>query len=189
MKKLAYVVVAAFAAFLVMLGLHSPAQAYPDVDVSLTASRTIVNSGDSLTVTAASNVACAWSESWNSEGRTSSGSSFVTTYVAPRVTKITKLLVQATCSYAAPGRSARAAAQSWAKELTITVLPAASGATVADGGANLPGTGGPSRVWVAGGLVLLLAGASAVIIARRRAESEFTYEADPEPLRTMGSLL
>lgn len=187
MKKFAYVACAAFAAFLVMLGFSTTAQAYPDVAVNLTADKTVVNGGDKVTVTADSNVACSWSETWNNENRASAGSRFVATYVAPKVTKITKLLVKATCDYVDPDAAGRATATSWDKDLTITVVPAA--AAVTRNAADLPSTGGPGRIWVAGGLVLLLAGASALVVARRRAEAEFTYEPRTEPLSTMGSLL
>jgi LPXTG-motif cell wall-anchored protein len=167
MKKFACVAVAAAAAFLVVLGISTSAQAYPDVQVNLTASKQLVNAGDHVTVTAAANVACAWNETWNDEGRASAGTRFVTTFVAPQVTTITKIPVRATCTYAAAASGPKA----WSDDLTITVLPVAAAAP--GGAASLPSTGGPNWVVVAGGLALLLAGATAVTVARRRAEAEF----------------
>jgi LPXTG-motif cell wall-anchored protein len=177
MKKYAYVAVAAFAAFLVTLGFSSSAQAYPDVQINLTSSKQIVNAGDSVTVTAAANVECSWNETWNDESHASAGTKFVTSFVAPQVTKITKLPVKATCQYTAPAGDARSGAQSWSDDLTITVLPVASAAAAAgQSRADLPSTGGPNWVVVAGGVVLLLAGATAVTVARRRAEAELSAQ-------------
>lgn len=54
----------------------------------------------------------------------------------------------------------------------VTVLPRANGAAPApsDRSADLPGSGGPNWVVLLSGLVLVLAGATAVSVARRRAE-------------------
>jgi LPXTG-motif cell wall-anchored protein len=51
----------------------------------------------------------------------------------------------------------------------ITVLPRNS-AVSPPGGSDLPSTGGPDWRVLAGGMILLLSGATAVIVARRRAE-------------------
>lgn len=169
MKKFAYVAVAAFAAFLVTLGFTSSAQAYPDVRISAVPDKLVVNAGDPLTVTATSSVDCSWGESWNDEGHASAGTKFVTTYVAPAVSKITKIPLTATCAYGA----AATGTQTWKHQTTITVLPVANGAAAPpQASSDLPNSGGPNRVFLLSGLVLLLAGATAVTVARRRAEAE-----------------
>jgi LPXTG-motif cell wall-anchored protein len=176
MQKFGIVAVAAFAALLVTLGFSSAAQAYPEVQTSLTASKLTVNGGDAFSATASANVDCAWTVSWNGEERTSGGTKFVASYTAPTVTKITKVPVTATCAYVATDSSGRASAVPTVREreLTITVLPTASAAAAApsQNSADLPNTGGPNRVFLLSGLVLLLAGATAVTVARRRAEAE-----------------
>ncbi|RNL60625.1 LPXTG cell wall anchor domain-containing protein [Nocardioides marmoriginsengisoli] len=175
MKKFGYVAVAAIAALLVTLGITSSAQAYPDVQISLTASKQVVYGGDSFTATATANVDCDWSLAWDGSTPTGDGTRFVTTYQAPQVTEITKIPLTGSCDYADPSKSARSAADpsSLQRQLTITVLPVASaGVTPSDNRADLPGTGGPNWIFLASGLVLLLAGASAVALARRRAEAE-----------------
>lgn len=176
MKKFGYVAVAAIAALLVTLGVSTSAQAYPDVQINLTANKQVVYGGSTFTATSTANVDCAWNLGWDGETRTSDGTRFVTTYQAPQVSEITKVALTGSCDYANPASSARAAAtaSTWKQEITITVLPVASAAASPGGDkrADLPGTGGPNWIFLASGLVLLLAGASAVTLARRRAEAE-----------------
>lgn len=176
MQKFGVVVIAAFAALLVTLGFTSSAQAYPDVQITLTTNKAVVSSGDAFTATASANVDCAWNLDWNGEVRPGTGQ-LVTTYTAPVVTKITKIALTGVCSYGASAE--RAEASTWKRQVTITVLPSASAAGAADNtknSANLPNSGGPNRVFLLTGLVLLLAGASAVTLARRRAEAELPVQ-------------
>lgn len=173
MKKLTSLGVAALIALLAvlaMVGFQSPAQAYPDVQINLTVNRQVLYGGQTFTATATSNVTCAWNLEWDGTVRESTGTKFVTTYTAADVTKITKIPLHGTCVYDAP--SARGAA-TWQRTLMITVLPQSS-AVSPPAGSDLPNTGGPNRLFLAGGLVLLLSGAAAVTLARRRAEEAET---------------
>jgi hypothetical protein len=174
MKTYGYVVLAAIAAVLVSLGLSSSAQAYPDARIELTVNHQVLYSGDTFTATGTSSVACTLDLEWNDVVRHSAPTKrFATTYVAPQVTKVTKIPLTGVCQVAdsSAGKSA-ASVSTLRNKLTVTVLPKASGASAApsDNSADLPGTGGPPRVWLLGGLVLVLAGATAVTVARRRAE-------------------
>ena len=174
MKKYGYVVLAAIAAVLVSLGFSSAAEAYPDVRIDLTVNHQVLYSGDSFTATGTATVACPLDLEWNDVIRQSEPTKrFVTTYVAPQVTKVTKIALTGVCHYTAPaGGKAATGASKLERRLTVTVLPRANGASPApvDNSADLPGTGGPNMVFLLSGLVLLLAGATAVTVARRRAE-------------------
>lgn len=165
MKKYGYGVLAAFAAVLVSLALSSSAQAYPDARIDLTVDHQVVYAGDSFTATGTTTVACAMDLEWNDVVRNGGAvKRFAATYVAPEVTRVTQIPVHAVCRPAATG--------ALRNKVTVTVLPRGNGAgaTPADTSADLPGTGGPDLVWLLGGVVLLLAGATAVTVARRRAE-------------------
>lgn len=174
MTKFGLAAVAAIAALLGILGFSGTAQAYPDVQHSLTVDKQVIFGGDSFTATASANVDCAWALEWNGQARESAGTTFVTTYVAPQVDEIEQIELVGTCGYAEPGaRDAEANDATWRSTVTITVRPGANGAAAAAAGINradLPGTGGPNRIFLMSGLVLLLAGATAVTVARRRAE-------------------
>lgn len=175
MKKVAFTFVAALAAVLVTLGFAPSATAYPDARMDLSVDRQVLYSGGSFTATATANLTCAWNLTWNSVTRDNTSATYVTTYVAPAVTRITRIPLTGTCTYAAPtsGTSARTAATAatWHRTTTITVLPRGSAAAAAKGsGSNLPNTGGPDELVLFAGLALLLAGAGAVKLARRRAE-------------------
>jgi LPXTG-motif cell wall-anchored protein len=173
MKKLTSLGVAAFAALvavLAILGSQTPAQAYPELSIDLSVNRSVLYGGENFTATAKSTgVTCAWTLEWNGDSRngvSSTGAPFETTYTAPEVSKVTKIPLDGVCSYTAP--TARGAA-TWERTIVITVLPR-NAAVSPPGGSDLPNTGGPNRLFLAGGIVLLLSGAAAVTIARRRAE-------------------
>ncbi len=175
MKKVAFTFAAALAAVLVTLGFAPSATAYPDARMDLSVDRQVLYGGDAFTATATANLTCAWNLSWNSVARNNTSATYVTTYVAPAVTRITRIPLNGTCSYTAPaGRGATravATAQTWHRTITITVLPRGSAAAAPkSGGGNLPNTGGPDELVLYAGLALLLAGAGAVALARRRAE-------------------
>jgi hypothetical protein len=168
-------VLAAIAAVLVSLGFSSAAQAYPDVRLDLTVNHQVLYSGESFTATGISNVECSLNLEWNNVVRQSDPTTkFVTSYVAPQVSKITKIPLTGVCRYAAPtgGKASAAGVSTLQRRITVTVLPRGSAAATVpnDTSADLPGTGGPNRVFLLSGLVLLLAGATAVSVARRRAE-------------------
>ena len=171
MKKLTSLGVAAFAALiavLAILGSQSPAQAYPDVQINLEVNRQLLYGGQTFTATASSEGAtCSWTLEWNGDSREKADTlKFVTTYTAPQVSKVTKIPLHGTCVYTAP--SSRGAA-AWQRTIMITVLPPSS-AVSPPGSSDLPNTGGPDWRVLAGGLLLLVSGAVAVTIARRRAE-------------------
>lgn len=178
MKKLTSLGVAAFAALVAVLagfGSLSPAQAYPERTFKLEVNRSVLYGGQSFTATAFGNVTCDWALDWNGETRTAHrdpNKEFNTTYVAPRVTHVTKIPLNGTCVYDAeenPSDRATLTPASWSRKIIITVLP--RGAAVSPpGGSDLPSTGGPDWRVLAGGLLLLVSGATAVTIARRRAE-------------------
>jgi LPXTG-motif cell wall-anchored protein len=173
MKKLTSLGVVALAALLaglVVVGFQSSAQAYPDVQINLEVNRSLLYGGQQFTATASSKgVTCSWTLEWNGDSRNGASSAddpFKTAYTAPEVTKITKIPLHGTCVYTAP--SARGAA-TWQRDIMITVLPP-SAAVSPPSSSNLPGTGGPNWMFLAGGVTLLLSGAIAVTLARRRAE-------------------
>lgn len=173
MKKLASLGVVALIALVVSLMWSPAAQAYPEVRIGLSVNRSVLYGGETFTATASANVACAWNLEWNSDARTknaNAGTDFVTTYRAPKVTKVTKIPLEGTCVYTPPsGSRASVAAETWHNTIVITVLPASS-AVSPPIGSDLPNTGGPNIVFLLGGLVLVLSGVTAVSLARRRAE-------------------
>jgi hypothetical protein len=171
MNKLTSLGAFAFAAVLAglaIMGFSTPAQAYPEVQIFLEVDRQQLYGGEKFTATASSEGAtCTWTLEWNGDARESDATfEFATTYTAPDVTEITRIPLSGTCVYTAP--SARGAA-TWQRTIMITVLPPSS-AVAPPVGSNLPNAGGPDRIILAGGAVLLMAGASAVFVARRRAE-------------------
>lgn len=176
MKKLMPLGVAAFAAFvavLAILGAQSPAQAYPEVSISLSVDRDVLYGGQDFTATAKGNVTCDWDVAWNDTVRNAHEApnvAFNTTFTAPKVTKVTKIPLRGTCMYdAAEQPTATRTTTAWQRTIVITVLPRSS-AVSPPVGSDLPSTGGPNKLFLLGGLGLLLAGATAVTVARRRAE-------------------
>lgn len=178
MKKLMPLGVAAFAAFvavLAILGAPSPAQAYPEISISLSVNRDVLYGGENFTATAQGNVTCDWDVEWNGSVRNAHeapNAAFNTTFTAPEVKKVTKIPLHGTCVYdAAEQPTAARTSAAWQRTIVITVLPRNSAVSPPVGsGSDLPSTGGPSLLFLFGGLGLLLAGATAVTVARRRAE-------------------
>lgn len=179
MNKPSSMGVVAFAALVVglaVLGFSTPAQAYPDVRVDLKVNRSTLYAGQQLTAAGASSgTTCSWTIDWHDQVRrgTSSGSDrFRTTFTAPQVSAVTKIPLRGTCGSSA-GATARGAAV-WSRTITITVLPPSVAVSPPIAGADLPGSGGPNMLFLVGGLVLLASGATAVTVARRRAEEAET---------------
>lgn len=174
MKKTAFILVGLLGALLVTVGFNSAAQAYPEVRIGMTVDRQVLFGGDTFTATATANVTCSWDLGWNGTDRTSTGTKVITTFTAPQVTKQVTIDLSGTCTYdATEGGSARTVAgtTTWRHRIPITVMPAASGAAAApSGAADLPNSGGPDQMVLLGGLALLLTGAAAVTVARRRAD-------------------
>jgi LPXTG-motif cell wall-anchored protein len=175
MKKLTSLGVAAFAALIAVLATlaaQSPAQAYPEVQIGLKVDRQVLYGGQKFTATASSNVHCSWTLDWNGKVRKGSSSDhldFQTTYTAAAVTHTTKIPLHGACVYSSSEAPGARASATWRHTIVITVLPRSS-AVSPPGGSDLPNTGGPDWKILAGGLVLLLSGATAVTVARRRAE-------------------
>ena len=176
MKKLSSIGAVAFAALiaaLAMLGFSSPAQAYPDLRFDLTVNRSVLYGGESFTATASSQGAtCAWTLEWNGvvrPGASSTGHDFVTAYQAPKVTKVTKIPLHGTCVYNARTAPSARAGATWERTIMITVLPRSTAVSPPVGSA-MPNTGGPNLLFLLGGIALLVSGATAVTVARRRAE-------------------
>ena len=188
MNKLSSIGAVTFAALvggLAVLGVFSPAQAYPEATIDVTVSSQTVDSGASFSATARSEgVVCAWTLAFDATVRTGSSSTarpFVTTFTAPVVEHDKKVPLRATCRYDDGGRT-----QTWHRTIVITVVaprtavspprtqagggPKAQAAALAPRGSDLPNAGGPNALILAGGLALLLSGATAVAVARRRAE-------------------
>jgi LPXTG-motif cell wall-anchored protein len=177
MKKLSSigaVVLGALVAALAILGFFTPAQAYPEASINLSVDRDVLYGGESFTAMAeSSGTTCSWRLEWDGRvrhGQSSKDNPFTTTYKAPKVKKTTKIPLHGTCTYTPP--NTRSAA-TWQQTIMITVLPrrtAVSPPTSGGSGSGMPNTGGPNVVFLIGGLVLLLSGATAVTVARRRAE-------------------
>lgn len=179
MKKQSSMGAVAFAtliAGLAILGYSTPAQAYPDVSIDLKVNRSTLYAGQDFTATASSSgTTCSWTVDWNDRVRlgTSSGANrFRTTFTAPQVSEVTKIPLHGTC-VSSTGTSSRGAA-TWARTITITVLPPSAAVSPPIAGADLPSSGGPNLLFLVGGLVLLASGATAVTVARRRAEQAET---------------
>jgi hypothetical protein len=167
MKKFAFAAFAGFVAIFATFVLSNSAQAYPQVQARLSSDHEIVYGGASFTINAISNVSCTWAIDWNADTTAVSGTEVSTKFVAPRVSKITKLPLTGVCSYVDPSARTTVASTLSPQQLTITVLPALSYSRNA---AQLAGTGGPDRAVLISGVLLLFAGATVAMVARRRAE-------------------
>lgn len=174
MKKLAIAAAMALFAFGTTFVVNLPAQAYPDVQASVSASDYDLVSGQEFTVVASSSTECDWDIDWNGSSREVRGTQFQTTFVAPEVTTTTSDELNAVCRFEDPrATSAQAGASVIEPEkLVFTIRPAASSP---NNGAALAGTGGPDQMVLLSGVALLFAGAGVAMVARRRAEqAEFT---------------
>lgn len=199
MKKLSSIGAVAFAvliAGLAILGFTAPAQAYPDAQINLTVNRDTLYSGQKFEATASSDsTTCDWTLEWNGtvqQGQSSPHHDFKTSFTAPQVSQDTTIPLRGTCRYQAANGRGTATAE---RTVMITVRPARSevsppnsasangpkssvagpsssvaGPKSSASGSDLPNTGGPNMVFLLGGLVLLLAGATAVTVSRRKAE-------------------
>lgn len=169
MQKFALAALVAFVALFATLVLHNPAQAYPDVQASLSAEDYTLVSGETFEVTASSSTECAWGFRWDGVNRAVRGTQFLTSFEAPEVTKPTEVTLSGVCTYADPsGRSGAAEKTITPADLVFTVRPAAASPNA---GASLAGTGGPDRLVLLSGVALLFAGATVAMVARRRAEN------------------
>lgn len=171
MKKSALAALAVFVALFAALALHNPANAYPNVQASLSAvgNDTVLVSGEEFAVVASSSAECDWALQWDGVSKAVRGTQFQTTFTAPEVSETTTVKLTGVCTYTDPSRSDRAAAKASIEPaaLEYTVRPAT---TAPSNGASLAGTGGPNRMVLLSGVALLVAGATVAMVARRRAE-------------------
>lgn len=168
MKKFAFAVFAVFAALFATLVMHTTAQAYPNVQASLSASDKTLVSGQEFAVTASSSTECDWSLKWDGLNRAVRGTQFQTTFVAPEVDEVTTMPLSGVCTYEDPAAPRVVAGE--------TITPTSLSFTIRPGGqepgaaASLAGTGGPNRLVLLSGVALLVVGATVAVVARRRAE-------------------
>lgn len=153
LKKTTAVLVAILAA-LASLAIAAPAQAYPEPAVTVTVNAPTLRSGQTLVMSAKSDVACPWTATFASQTRTGSGTEFSASFRVPVVTTKKTFSLVTTCG-------------SVSRTTNITVL-APRQAAAAAGTSSLPNTGGPNVVLLGGGALLVLAGAGVVLLTRRR---------------------
>ena len=180
MKKLAVTALLGLLGTL-LVGLAPAAQAYPEVQFSASVNKQVVYGLASVTGTAVANVHCDWQIEWNGSTASAIGvKKFTTAFKAPDVKKVTVIPMRFTCAYDANETvtgTRSAVNASWTRTINVTVLPRATNAVATTGGGtDMPNTGGPSLLFLVGGLALLLAGVAAVAIARRRNEG---FDLDP----------
>lgn len=170
----------ALVGFLATVALAPAAQAYPDFRMDPVVSPTVVVEGHTFDASVSANADCDWAITFEGDvrtGHTAAFTKFSTQYVAPDVDERTTYPVRFVCNYDdstivdSDARADRAA--QGIRTLQVTVIPLGEGAgspTENPGSGSLPGTGGPSMLFLIGGLVLLLVGAGAVKYARSREE-------------------
>lgn len=167
------------------LVIASPAAADPDGSFRLSVDRKVLRSGEQLTVRASATVACDWIVEWDGEIRRDRAHVLTTTYLAPIVTRVTKVPVGGRCfpvgaitrskappELSGPSQQLRVQVpESWARSITVTVLPAGSAVSpppAPDPGGGLPNTGGPSWWLVLTALGMIVAGTATIRSAQRR---------------------
>jgi len=168
MKKALLAAAALFVALFVTVGIAPSASAYPELTCNVTVDSQVVNEGDQFTATAEAAVVesrvsaegddISWVMTFHGATRTGTGAVFQQTFTAPAVDATTKFKLTAT---------ADTAAGTCTHSVDITVLP--GGTVVEPPSGGLPNTGGPRLAFLIFGVALVLAGGTAVGVARRRA--------------------
>ncbi len=159
------------------LFMGGAAQAYPDPTITISIPGNEIIGGDTFDFTASSgDVDCDWTVTYGGAQQTGSGTSISGTYDTPAVSKRTATTITAVCEYQTATSSASAAAtaevsaaDTASASATVYLLPR-GGDT--DGGSDdngaLPDTGG-SNLWIViVGAALLVVGAAALALSRRR---------------------
>jgi len=192
MKRFASFGLVVLVAVLACVGPVPASQADSDHRFKLTVDRHALRSGQRLTVTASAPTRCVWLLEWHGDRRHVEGSVFTTTYIAPQVSRPTRIPLHGTCFYNEPAgartapTSAAAASNrsaltitvtvppSWRQTVVVTVVP--PGGTVSPphqgagspgtGGGGLPNTGGPMFWLLIAGLASLIAGGTAASRSR-----------------------
>lgn len=177
------VVLGALLALGVVVGVAPTAQAYPEVMFEAEVSDEVVVSGQTFTAHSSANVECEWTHKWRGKPQGATGTEFTSTWTAPRVQRETVIPLRFTCRYdaeaAAEPTRASARDATWERTINVTVLPAEANRVAFDDGnaerdqenvaGTMPNTGGPNVLFLVAGLLLLVAGAVAVRMARGRA--------------------
>lgn len=168
MKKLVAAIFGTALTLALSMGVMPTAHAYPDVVIDVNVDKNVVYGGGIYTATARASVSCRWTLTWNGVTKRGQGTTFTAKFKAPPVKKVTKIPLQATCEYD-DGTATNSRAATWTRTIMIKVLPrgASQGGPPASNG-SLPGTGGPDRGWILGGIALLLLGGGATLLARQR---------------------
>jgi hypothetical protein len=170
---------------LVSIALAPASQAEPGPRFRLAVDRHAVHAGERLTATATATTDCTWLLEWNGERRSQVSRTLATSFVAPAVSRPTRITLHGTCFHhgtrpagsSARGNLAAFVPPSWTHTEVVTVLP--PGAVVspphASGGPGhpgaLPGTGGPALLTVLAGLVLVATGS---VLVRRSSPGAVT---------------
>jgi hypothetical protein len=195
MRKHASFALGVLVAVCVCVGLAPAAQADPGPAFTLTVDRHVIHSGERFTATATATTGCDWVLEWNGDRRVEDARTSVATYLAPQVSRPTRIALHVTCFYVPSrgqrsegrGRSTAFTAEgpsqlvtvtvppSWRRSLVITVLPPGSAVSPpgAGGGFGHPGgslanTGGPALWALIAGLGAVLVGSAAVRTSPRR---------------------
>lgn len=180
MKRLAVSIAAALLAGIAVLFAAGSAQAYPDTTITITVGSNVVPAGGTVTFTVTSPVPCSWVASFNGERRTGSGTSFSSSFAAPKPVNTTVFYLTITCntgSARVSGHAGNAIAVPRAivtRRVPITVKGTSTGSNTSNGsgnGSGLPNTGGPDIGILGGAVALILAGAGTVAYNRRRSGS------------------
>lgn len=164
MKKTA-VVVAALLAALFSLSIGGPAYAYPEPVISVGVSSDVLPPGGTFVVTGSSPHTCAWTVTFNGHTYTSTGTHLNVHLTAPSTPGHYPVVV--TCLL----QDGPNAGETVVRSLTITVQAPVAGGP-APTSSVLPEAGGPARALLYGGAGLVVLGAIAMLVARRRRERQ-----------------
>ena len=151
--------------------------AAPESRFTLSVDRHVVRSGASLTASASAPTQCTWLLEWVGERRVDHAHDVVTNFVAPAVTRPTRVALRATCFYRGPEPTNRPGTgtlvafvpPSWTQTELVTVLPAGAAVSApagspsgGGGGSGLPQTGGPLLLVLLAAMGSLVVGAALV---------------------------
>jgi hypothetical protein len=200
MKRLGAALMASVLAFAGLLAASSPAQAYPNVQVTITS--VVEIGGRDVTIRATIDppgVSCTWTLTYNSARGTKTVTStggaishrFQTREVSKRVTHTTtatclyddSTVPQSAGAFGGVPSALIAAPQTASATGTVTLLPLRDGdnddsddsddsdGDEDDDNGGLPNTGGERLAWLIIGLLLVIAGTTVVMTSRKQAET------------------
>lgn len=191
MKRISVLAGAVVAALLMLVASATAAQAacdYPQPVFGISVDHQVVRGGDTFVAHARANVRCDWRMRFGDQRASGTGKQLRHRFSTPVVAHRTERSVRVTCRYssgggARPCGTARAS-RLWHGTVPVTLLsrndsanvppsaptggsPGGSAGPSAGFGGLLPNTGGPEFWILVAGLVLLLGGGTAVVVARR----------------------